>query len=843
MKFKKLNSKTTANIEDTIKDTPENNDKKQSKLLIESSQSFSPIRDIFNGIIVTKNREFIKILEVSPINFMLRSVAERNSIIQSFAMAIRTMPVELQFKVISHKADVASYISKIDAEIETEENHNCRVLQNEQKNLIRHVSSRGGVTRRFFIIFKYSDSSGFKKSPSLEEISYELQTSAVRIQNMLSQCGNEVTIYNDDDEIMSILHTIMCRKESETQGFEKRLIDTVARYLATDFDDDNYVPVNEFICPSRIDTKTSPKYIIVDGVYYSFAYLPSNAYPTAVPGGWLSLLINMGEGIDIDFFVKKERSEVIQTKLQYALRFNKMQARSTEDTSMDYDELVGTLQSGYHLKQGLANGDEFCYMMTLLTISGNSLDELEWKIKEVKNYLIAHDFRMKQALFQQEECFLMSLPICYMNSNIFAKAKRNCLSSSLASAYPFVAFEVADPNGILWGINKANNSLVFVDNFDTKTYKNANMAILGTSGSGKTFSLQCMALRMRQKKIQVFIIAPSKGHEFKRACKAIGGEYIKISAGSEQTINIMEIRKRDINNTELLDGVSNDSILSKKIQQLHTFFSLLIPDISHEEKQIIDEALVETYRRFGITNNNDSLFREDGSDLYKQMPILGDLHQVLSEFGEDGKRMHTILARYVTGSASSFNKHTNVNLDNKYIVLDVSELTQELLPVGMFIVLDYVWDKVREDRTARKAVFLDELWELIGAKSSVQAAEFVLEIFKVIRGYGGSAIAATQDINDFFALEDGRFGKGIINNAKTKFVLQLEKEEVQRVQEVLGLSDTEALNIMQFGRGEGLLAANSNHVLVGFKASETETRLITTDRKILSNIAESNRMN
>lgn len=268
----------------------------------------------------------------------------------------------------------------------------------------------------------------------------------------------------------------------------------------------------------------------------------------------------------------------------------------------------------------------------------------------------------------------------------------------------------------------------------------------------------------------------------------------------------------------------------KKIQKLHAFFSLLVPDISYEERQQLDEAIIRTYQKLGITNKNKSLIDTSSATGYKQMPTLADLYKELASCGPKAKRLHTILARYVTGSAKNFSAQTNVDLNNKYIVLDVSELTKELLPIGMFLALDYVYDKAREDRTKRKAIFTDELWTLIGAKSSAEAAEFVLEIFKVIRGYGGAAIAATQDLNDFFALEDGKYGKGIINNAKIKIVMGVEQEEAERISSTLGLSPTEAQQITRMKRGEGLLVANKNHVIVNFLASQTEHDLITTDR-------------
>ena len=198
--------------------------------------------------------------------------------------------------------------------------------------------------------------------------------------------------------------------------------------------------------------------------------------------------------------------------------------------------------------------------------------------------------------------------------------------------------------------------------------------------------------------------------------------------------------------------------------------------------------------------------------------------------------------RLVHGSASTFNQQTNVNLDNKYTVLDISELTGDLLTVGMFVVLDYVWDKAKEDRTMEKAIFLDEIWHLIGASSNRLAAEFVLEIFKIIRGYGGSAICATQDLNDFFSLDDGKYGKGIINNSKTKIILNLEDEEAMRVQSILHLSEAETLAITHFERGNGLLSTNNNHVTLEFKASEFEKELITTDRQELKYLLAKERL-
>ena len=505
--------------------------------------------------------------------------------------------------------------------------------------------------------------------------------------------------------------------------------------------------------------------------------------------------------------------------------------KETSDTNTDFDDIDSAVRAGYYLKDGLANNQDFYYINTLITITADSREELEWRTNEMKKLMLSQDLILKPCYFRQDLAFQSVLPLNQLHKSLYELSKRNALTTGAASCYPYVSFEMSDDNGILLGVNKYNNSLIIVDIFNSRIYKNANMVLLGTSGAGKTFTMQLMALRLREKNIQTFILAPLKGHEFRRACHNIGGEFIQISPASKNCINIMEIRKNDKTAEDVIDGERAErSELSAKIQRLHIFFSLLIPDMTHEERQLLDEALIQTYAGKGITHQNESLYDETGS--YKAMPVLGDLYDFLKKNTET-RRMANILNRLVHGSASTFNQQTNVRLDNKYIVLDISELTGDLLTVGMFLALDYVWDKAKEDRTQEKAIFIDEVWQLIGASSNRLAAEFVLEIFKIIRGYGGAAICATQDINDFLSLDDGKYGKGIINNSKTKIVLNLEDEEAQRVQHILNLSDTEIMNITHFARGNGLILTNNNTVTVEFKASGLETEMITTDREQL----------
>ena len=799
------------------------------------TEDLIPVRNILNGIIHLNDGRYIKILEVEPINFLLRSVREQKHIIASFASWMKISPVHIQIKVLTKKADISKHLNAIERDMDREQDPKCRELQKDYYNLIKTIGSREAITRRFLIIFEYEPAFTNRKSDYSEVVS-TLETAARTAKQYFTHCDNVVITHDDENAfLLNVLYAIFDRELSEKVPIEKRIHDLQLRQAIESTPEGITVP--QVIAPECIDLRHG-SYVVIDGVYHAYLIVPSSGFNPHVVAGWTSLFVNAGEGIDVDFFFQREPKERIQSKLGQQIRINRSRIKDTSDTNTDFDDIEGAIKSGYFLKQGLANYEDFYYTSIIVTVTADSLDNLEWRVAEVRRLMISQDMDVRTCYFRQEDAMRSVMPFCRLNKKLFERSKRNMLTSAAASCYPFTSYEMSDENGILLGVNKHNNSLVIVDIFNSRVYKNANMAILGTSGAGKTFTMQLMALRMRRKGTQVFIIAPLKGHEFLRACRNVGGEFISISPASKQCINIMEIRRTDQTANAIIDGgINENSILAKKIQQLHIFFSLLIPDMSHEEKQLLDEALIRTYAMKGITHENESLIDPDDPSRYRTMPLLEDVYNILMEAPET-KRMGNILNRLVHGSAKTFNQQTNVDLSNPYTVLDISELTGELLTVGMFLVLDFVWDKAKEDRTKEKAIFIDEIWQLVGAGSNSLAAEFCLEIFKIIRGYGGAAIAATQDLNDFFSLDGGKYGKGIINNAKTKIILNLEDDEVLRVQDALNLTDAEISNITRFERGNGLISTNSNHITVEFKASNLEKRLITTDRYELNQILQ-----
>lgn len=809
------------------------------------TQDFIPIKNLEHGIIETTDGRYIKILEIEPINFMLRSEEEQYEIICSFASWLKISPVHLQFKSITRKADSDKHIAMLRKEMATEESEQCKKLSEGYIRLIKDVGSREALTRRFFLIFRYEELRRNENS-DYGQICSTLLTAEQNARAYFMQCGNNILQPKDPDEATAeILYMFFNRRSCVEEPFHSRadriVLDTMAaKNKVIGIDPIPHIRMAHFIAPRGIDL-THRNYIIMDGLYYSFLYIKGNGYPNKVRAGWMSSLINAGEGIDVDVFLRRENRSKTIDKVAQRIRLNRTKLKSMQDTSTDYEELTGSIQAGYFIKQGIANyNEDLFYMSVFVTVSARTYEELMWRKQQMTDMLKSMDMYVSDCSFQQEDALRTVMPFLQISPKLEKKSKRNVLTSGAASTYMFTSFEMSDDTGVLLGINRHNNSLCIVDLFDTKKNKNANLNLLGTSGAGKTFTMQLLALRMRMRGIQCYIIAPIKGHEFRRACNRIGGQFIKIAPGSPHCINIMEIRHTISPEMELIDELDYsemDSLLAQKIQQLMIFFSLLIPDMTNEEEQMLDEALIRTYGKFGITHDNDSVYEDRNAvpPKMKTMPILGDLHEELQK-NEMTKRIAIIVSRFVTGSAQSFNQQTNVDLSNKYIVLDLSELKGKLLPVGMMIALDYVWDKIKSDRTKKKAIMIDEIWQLIGAGSNRMAAEFCLEIFKVIRGFGGAAISATQDLSDFFGLEDGRYGRAIINNSKNKIILNLEPDEAEFVRDTLKLTKTEIRSITRFERGEALICSNNSKVPVIIKASKEEQEMITTDRAELEAI-------
>ena len=583
----------------------------------------------------------------------------------------------------------------------------------------------------------------------------------------------------------------------------------------------------DILSPTAIDTK-SRDYILVDGVYHAYLYVAGYGYSTTVGSCWLAPLVEAGEGVSLSFTVKRQSKEKILSKISQTTMVNRSRIRDVGDTRQDFEELDSAINSGLYLKDVMnRQGEDFYYMHTLVEVTADDPETLEQRVTAVEKLCVSIDMIARRCDYQNEQAFLSALPLLALDADVERKSRRNALTSGVAAAFPFASYELSDRNGIFLGLNLYNRSPVFLDPYDDYKYTNGNCWIGGSSGAGKTFTLQCLGGRLRQQGKRVIFIVPKKGHEFRPLCELLGGLYLRLSPSSKDCPNIMAIRRKSLDSYAGLRDMAarDDSVLADKISRLIIWYSLQKRDLSDEDKNHLDSSLVECYRRYGITFDNATITDENGG--FVEMPILPDWYEVLSKNPET-KHLAVVLARYVTGSASAMGQRNDIDLDNKYIVLDTSGMPDDLLLPGIFWATDVANDLIMDAGGDLSALIADELWSLVGANSNPLAAGFVQEMVKTIRGLGGIAVTSTQGMQDLFGLDGGKYGKGILDSSRIKLVMQMEEQEARLIQGVLNLSEDEVRQITRFRRGEGLLCIGYNHVPVQFHATEKEYDAITT---------------
>ena len=651
----------------------------------------------------------------------------------------------------------------------------------------------------------------------------------------LDYCGLEVLRHERYNEFLfKTLYTAFHKKTAGNTDCSAMFSQLGAVYASpefserelTDEDKDGMVTVQDLLAPDECDL-SHKEYLVIDGVYHAYLYVSGYGYPTETGLAWLSPLIELGDGISVSFFLDKKRKDQVLSKIAQTTMLNRSRMRDVDDTRADFEELDSAVYSGMYIKERMnRDGEDFYYMHTLIEIAADNEELLGKRIQQVQNLAASMDFTVRRADWCHEQCFYSMLPLAKMDADIEKKSKRNVLTSGAAAAFPFSSFELCDDKGVLLGINLHNNSAIFLDNYNSDLYSNGNLCIFGMTGAGKTYTILLLAMRLRMCGVQVFIIAPEKGFEYRNACEALGGQYIKLARGSEDCINIMDIRRTtlDIDSEMIGQEQRNDSVLLDVIQDIKTYLKLWYNGITPEEGYQLNVAIMECYESFGITKDNKSLLTQDGS--FKNMPDFTYLYPFLLKY----PTLKNIAAVVKDLIDSGLGGQTNVNLNSSFIVLDTSSAREEDVSPITFLGTYFIRDELSRSRTRKKAVFGDELWKIAGSEGNEQAADFVIKLIKTIRGYSGIFVSATLNVIDYFALRDGKFGDTLLNNSRLKLLLQMEEAEALKLQEKLGLTDEEVMQIVRSGRGQGLLCAGKNRISVEIRASQAQHDLITTNR-------------
>ena len=569
----------------------------------------------------------------------------------------------------------------------------------------------------------------------------------------------------------------------------------------------------------------NPKYLEIDNIFYSTLIIIN--YNREHDDLILKDIIDSNINLNISIIYEKQNTYKVIKDLTYHIGNVGVDLQSYSENRQDIDIAAFTYNDAKYIRREMQlNNEDLYYLYVFVNIFSQSKKDLEYMLNKVEGILQSRGMQTRRAYFRQEQAFKMCLPFFCDIKEVKNVAKRNILTSGLLATYPFITSTVCDEDGIFIGSNMNNNSLVFIDKYNNNKYKNSNMCIFGTSGAGKSYYTKLLILRYRLLGIEQYVIDPER--EYEKLCENLEGVLLKIGPNSNTYINVFDIREESLEDNQ-------SGYLATKIGKLIGFFNLVFGNINEEEKSIIEEKLIETYKRKGINFDDETLYKENDRDKInikrkfketQDMPILEDFYNILAE-DKKTEKLRIKLIPFIKGSLKFFNNYTNIKLNNKLIIADIYELGEENLKYGMCLFIELFWDRIKKDRKIKKSIYLDEIWRLIGVTSNKDVESLLYKIFKTIRKYGGSAVAITQDVSDLFSLENGTYGRSILNNSSIKNFFSLEEENLNILQQYENISDREKIEIKSLKRGETLMIVGDDHIVTRIESADFEDEIIT----------------
>ena len=572
--------------------------------------------------------------------------------------------------------------------------------------------------------------------------------------------------------------------------------------------------LRDFIAPSSVEF--SPAFFQI-GTRFARTYFVYG-YPRQISTGWLSSMVNLDEVVDLSLFIYPVESQVVLKNLQKkvaqleaSVMINAEKGRvrdpATQNAIIDAEEMRDKLQVGE---------ERFFRFGLYFTVYADSMDELEFVSHKIESILGQQLVFSKPATSQQEQGLNSTIP--QMTDQL--QIRRNMNTGAISTSFPFTSADLTQDNGILYGINMHNSGLVIFDRF---TLENGNAVVFAKSGAGKSFTVKLEAIRSMMMGTEIFIIDPE--NEYQRMCEAVGGAYVRLSLNSQTRINPFDL-------PQVVDAEEADNALRSNLITLHGLLRLMMggaqaqmsnngaggfmaPAMTPAEEADLDAALIETYAKAGITN--------DPLTHVSVPPTITDLYDTLLHMGGSGPQLAQRLRKYTSGTfAGIFSQQSNININNPMVVFNVRDLEDELRPVAMFIVLNYIWNKTKSDQK-RRILVVDEAWQLMKYEDS---ANFLFSLAKRARKYNLGITTITQDVEDFMG---SRMGRAIVANSSLQILLKQSPSAVDVLADVFKLTSEEKKRLAQFPVGQGLFFAGQSHVHIQIAASPTESNLITTN--------------
>ena len=570
------------------------------------------------------------------------------------------------------------------------------------------------------------------------------------------------------------------------------------------------VNIRDLISPASLEVK--PKYLLLNGQYVSTMFIIT--YPRYISVGWFAPILNLNESFDIAMFFYPIKSSIVLKQLKNKVGVLEAQISADIEKGNPRDPIRETaLRDVEALRDDLTQGIEKFFQFALyVTVYANTEEELNQLINRLEDLFGSRLVYSKRVFYQAEQGFNSTLPLCNDELNI----AYNMNSSPVASSFPFISSELTSDNGILYGINRHNNSLILFDRF---SLPNANSVVFATSGAGKSYAIKLEVLRTMMMGTDIIIIDPE--YEYKALTEAVGGTYINISLASEAKINPFDLPRPVGQETKTEDIIRSGVITVKGLVRI------MLGNLTTEEDSIIDMALLETYAKKDITPDSDLSTIEP--------PTMKDFQYILDGM-EGGEGLALRLKKYTEGTFSSlFNSLTNVEMNNQLVAFSVRDLEDELRPLAIYTIVNYIWNIVRSE-LKRRILVIDEAWWLMQYEDS---AKFIYALVKRCRKYYLGVTTITQDVNDFLL---SPYGKAIVTNSAMQILLKQSPAAVDLVQKTFMLTEGEKYLLLESGVGEGIFFAGNRHAAIKVVASYLEDQLITSNPEQLLKMEKENKL-
>lgn len=605
--------------------------------------------------------------------------------------------------------------------------------------------------------------------------------------------GSKKSKYSEEEEVVQ-------KTMEEKVSTEKELLEEERIYR------EGAVSIRDIISPAAM--QVTPSFLKLGDKFVRTIFVLS--YPRYISVGWFAPVINFNTTLDISMFFYPVKTEIILKQLKKKAGILEAQILSDSEKGAPRDPIRETaLRDIEKLRDDLTQGIEKFFQFSLyITLYADSKDELDKLSDDVESVFGSRLVYTKRVYFQAEQGFNSTMPLG--NDELMISFNMN--SSPIASSFPFISSELTSDNGILYGINRHNNSLILFDRF---SLQNANMVVFATSGAGKSYAVKLEVIRSLMMGTDVIVIDPEK--EFKHLSDAVGGTYINVSLASESKVNPFDLPR------PIDKEVSSEDIIRTAVITLKGLLRLMLGKFNYEEDSLVDRALLETYAKKDITADTD-LKNIDP-------PVMSDFEQVL-EGMEGSEELLERLKKFTKGTFSGlFNSPTNVDMNNQLVSFSVRDLEDELRPIALYNIINYIWNVVRSERKKR-ILIIDEAWWLMQNEDS---AKFIYALVKRCRKYYLGVSTITQDVNDFLT---SQYGKAILTNSSMQLLLKQSPAAIDLVQETFMLTEGEKYLLLEGGVGEGIFFAGNRHAAIKVVASHTEDQLITSDPRQLLEIEE-----